>query len=87
MAELACLVIHPEYRNSNRADILIEKITHEALNRGIEKLFVLTTKTAHFFQERGFEEGAVSDLPFEKASHYNYNRNSKIFIKNIVSKE
>ena len=44
-------------------------------------------RPAHFFQERGFEEGAVSDLPFEKASHYNYNRNSKIFIKNIVSKE
>lgn len=83
MAELACLAIHPNYRNSNRADILIEKIIDMAISQGIEKLFVLTTKTAHFFIERGFEEGKVEDLPEKKAQKYNYNRKSKIFIKQI----
>ncbi len=83
MAELACLAIHPNYRNSNRADILMEKATEEARRRGIRRLFVLTTSTAHFFLERGFVEGSVDDLPEKKASKYNYNRNSKIFIKDI----
>ncbi len=83
MAELACLAIHPNYRNSNRADILMDRAEEEARRKGIKKLFVLTTSTAHFFLERGFVEGTVDDLPAKKASKYNYNRNSKIFILNI----
>lgn len=83
MAELACLAIHPKYRSSNRADVLIDRITEIAISKGIEKLFVLTTRTAHFFMERGFVEGKVEDLPEKKASHYNYERMSKIFIKPI----
>ncbi|MGN1356357.1 MAG: amino-acid N-acetyltransferase [Succinivibrionaceae bacterium] len=83
MAELACLAIHPNYRNSNRADLLIDRIIQRAREQNITRIFVLTTSTAHFFLERGFVEGTVDDLPAKKASKYNYNRNSKIFIRDI----
>jgi len=46
-------------------------------------LFVLTTQTAHWFLERGFVEAQVTDLPAQKQSLYNYQRNSRIFSKDI----
>jgi amino-acid N-acetyltransferase len=46
-------------------------------------LFVLTTHTAHWFQERGFVNGELQDLPVKKQQLYNYQRNSKVFIKNL----
>mgnify|MGYP001764538275 CR=1 FL=1 len=48
---------------------------------GLKTLIVLTTRTAHWFQERGFEPSSVERLPAARASLYNYQRNSKIFEK------
>ena len=48
---------------------------------GLNTLFVLTTRTAHWFQERGFAPSGVERLPAARASLYNYQRNSKIFEK------
>jgi amino-acid N-acetyltransferase len=87
LAELACVAIHPNYRGSNRGDILINKIEELARKRGIEKLFVLTTKSAHFFLEKGFVTGRVDDLPEEKKKHYNYQRMSKILLRPIQQEQ
>jgi amino-acid N-acetyltransferase len=81
MAELACVAVHPEYRNRGRGDRLLERIESIARERGIRRLFVLTTQTAHWFRERGFEPSGLGDLPMERQSLYNYRRNSKVFIK------
>jgi amino-acid N-acetyltransferase len=83
MAELACVVIHGEYRGGNRGDRLLRTLETEAKNQGIEKLFVLTTQTALWFEERGFKSGSVDELPNEKKSLYNLQRNSKVFIKTL----
>lgn len=81
MAEMACVVVHPDYRNSSRGDILLSHIQKRAIALGIKKLFVLTTRTVHWFQERGFEIANVEDLPQEKREKYNYQRRSKILIQ------
>jgi len=44
---------------------------------------VLTTQTAHWFREQGFTEAELSDLPVEKQSLYNYQRQSRIFSKSL----
>jgi amino-acid N-acetyltransferase len=44
-------------------------------------LFVLTTQTAHWFRERGFEVMELQELPMEKQRLYNFRRNSKVFAK------
>jgi amino-acid N-acetyltransferase len=49
----------------------------------LKTLFVLTTRTAHWFRERGFEPSSVERLPSARASLYNYQRNSKIFEKTL----
>ena len=50
---------------------------------GISNLLAMTTKTAHWFIERGFVEVKVSDLPKNKQSMYNYRRNARIFSKTL----
>ena len=81
--ELACLAVNPEYRHGGRGDALLERIEARARAQGIKTLFVLTTRTAHWFQERGFEPSAVERLPAARASLYNYQRNSKVFEKTL----
>ena len=83
MAEMACVAIHPEYRSSSRGDRLVAKIEEHARRQNIHKLFVLTTRSIHWFRERGFEPVEVSDLPVAKQKLYNYQRRSKILLKNI----
>jgi amino-acid N-acetyltransferase len=81
--ELACLAVNPEYRHGGRGDALLEHIEKRARGLGLKTLFVLTTRTAHWFRERGFEPSGVERLPAARASLYNYQRNSKIFEKQL----
>ena len=81
LAELACLAVHADYRNEGRGDALLQAIESRALKHGINRLVVLTTRTAHWFRERGFLPGDTSHLPDAKKALYNYQRNSKVFYK------
>jgi len=82
--ELACLAVSPAYRGSNRGERLLKGIEQAARKQGLSTLFLLTTRTAHWFIERGFIAGSVSHLPVKKQALYNYQRNSKIFIKHLT---
>ena len=81
--ELACMAVHKDYRNQGRGDDLLEYIERQAKGLGIDKLFVLTTRTAHWFQERGFKAANLKDLPVARQELYNYQRRSKVFIKTL----
>lgn len=81
LAELACLVVHPDYRKQGRGDMLMEHVENRSRDMGIKGLFVLTTHTAHWFQERGFDKARTESLPMQRQKLYNYQRNSKVFIK------
>ena len=83
VGELACLAVHPGYRNAGCGDTLLKHIEARARTEGVKKLFVLTTRTAHWFVERGFEETGVGNLPKAKRGLYNYQRRSKVFIRKI----
>ena len=84
MGEMACLAIHPQYRNSSRGDLLLDKIAERANNLGLEKIFVLTTRSIHWFREKGFNPAEVDDLPIKKKQLYNYQRNSKILMFDLI---
>ena len=83
LAELACLAVHADYRNQGRGDALLAAVEERAARRGIETLFVLTTRTAHWFRERGFQPADISHLPVRKKGLYNYQRKSKVYIKTM----
>ena len=82
--ELACVAIAEEYRGGDRGDKLLDAIESTAREQGMEQVFVLTTRTAHWFIERGFVEIEVAALPNGKQALYNFQRNSKAFSKAVI---
>lgn len=83
IGEMACVAVHPDYRNSSRGEILLNSIINQAKQVGLEKIFVLTTLSIHWFQERGFEPAGIETLPVAKQALYNYQRCSKILMLNL----
>ncbi len=82
-AELACLAINPVHRNFGRGDSLLRHVEYQARQRGIRRLFLLSTRTGQWFEERGFVEVGIDQLPPRKQELYNYERRSKIFVKDL----
>jgi amino-acid N-acetyltransferase len=82
-AELACLVVHPQYQDGGRGERLLKHLEARAKKKGVKELFVLTTRSAHWFVERDFVETDVARLPDEKQNLYNYQRRSKVFVKRL----
>jgi amino-acid N-acetyltransferase len=81
--ELACIVSHPDYRGEQRGRRLLEELEQEARSQGLQRVFVLTTQTAHWFIEQGFTEGSREALPQARQRLYNLQRNSKVFFKSL----
>ena len=81
--EFACLAIDPEYRGGGRGDKLFNYCQQQAKSLGFTQLFCLTTRTEHWFLERGFKQASVEKLPQQKLQLYNFQRNSKVFIKTL----
>ena len=76
--ELACLAVMPDFRRSGFGDQLCRRIESKARKQRLKHLFVLTTRTAHWFVERGFKEVVIDDLPAKRRELYNFQRRSKI---------
>ncbi|EIR1989044.1 TPA: amino-acid N-acetyltransferase [Salmonella enterica] len=83
IGEMACVAVHPDYRSSSRGEILLERIAAQARQMGLSKLFVLTTRSIHWFQERGFTPVDIELLPESKKKMYNYQRRSKVLIADL----
>lgn len=77
-AEIACVAVHPGYRKSNRGSQILHYLEGKAKSMGIQQLFILTTRTAHWFLEQGFEKASVDELPNARQALYNYQRNSLV---------
>ena len=82
-AELACLAVDPSCRDRGYGEAILKHMSSLARSQGMKKLFVLTTRTAHWFIERDFREADVGQLPKEKKALYNYRRRSKVFVRNL----
>jgi len=82
-AELAALAVNPFYRDGGRGERLLAYAESRARSTGLKSIFVLSTRTTHWFLERGFAEADPSWLPEQKAALYNYDRRSKVFVKEL----
>lgn len=83
IGEMACVAVHPDYRSSSRGEVLLERIAAQAKQIGLSKLFVLTTRSIHWFQERGFTPVDIDLLPESKKQLYNYQRKSKVLMADL----
>ena len=50
IGEMACVAVHPDYRSSSRGEVLLERIAAQAKQMGLNHLFVLTTRSIHWFR-------------------------------------
>ena len=83
IGEMACVAVHPDYRSSSRGELLLERVAAQARQMGLSKLFVLTTRSIHWFQERGFTPVDIDSLPESKKEMYNYQRRSKVLMADL----
>ncbi len=84
IGELSCFAIHPDYQNQGRGETLFKSIQQHAKQLGLTSMFVLTTRTSQWFKERGFKPKDIKTLPLKRRQLYNYQRNSKMFVKNDI---
>lgn len=82
-AEFACVAVHPEYGGRGLGAVLLRRARRQARERGLKRLFVLTTQTPHWFVDHGFRSGSVADLPARKRDAYSTQRNSLVLIDDL----
>ncbi|QYD67537.1 amino-acid N-acetyltransferase [Paraburkholderia edwinii] len=83
IGEMACLTVSPEAQNSGDGERLLRRIEQRARARGLTRIFVLTTRTEHWFLKRGFVKATVDDLPEDRRRLYNWQRKSLVLMKQL----
>ena len=81
VGELAALAVEPDFRREGYGEALMREIEARAKKLKLAELFVLTTRTAHWFLERGYRSATIADLPQQKQALYNYQRKSLVYRK------
>jgi amino-acid N-acetyltransferase len=88
VAELAAFCVHPDYRGGGKGDSLLEYLESDARAKGIQRLVLLTTRTADWFEQRGFVwagQAHASDLlPEERRKKVDPSRNSQLYTKTTI---
>ena len=83
IGEMACLAVNPKAQSRGDGERLLKRIEQRARAAGLKRLFVLTTRTMHWFLKRGFVLASVEQLPLERQSMYNWQRRSRVLIKQL----
>jgi amino-acid N-acetyltransferase len=83
IGEMACLAVNPQTQNKGDGERLLTRIEQRARAAGLTRLFVLTTRTMHWFLKRGFVQAGVESLPRERRHLYNWQRKSQVLIKEL----
>ncbi|MFD2366334.1 amino-acid N-acetyltransferase [Pseudoduganella sp. GCM10020061] len=83
MAEMACLTVNPEVQAQGDGERILRHMENRARAAGLTKLFVLTTRTSHWFQKRGFVPATVDALPKDRQKMYNWQRKSQVLVKTL----
>jgi amino-acid N-acetyltransferase len=81
IGEMACVAVDPRAQGKGDGDRLVKRIEQRARAAGLKRLFVLTTRTMHWFQKRGFVVADVDQLPRERRDLYNWQRKSQVLVK------
>ncbi|GAB2885851.1 amino-acid N-acetyltransferase [Paraburkholderia jirisanensis] len=83
IGEMACLTVSPEAQGVGDGERLLRRIEQRSRARGLNRIFVLTTRTEHWFLKRGFVKVSVDDLPEDRRRLYNWQRKSLVLMKQL----
>ncbi|KAG9132625.1 hypothetical protein Leryth_023625 [Lithospermum erythrorhizon] len=82
--ELAAIAVSPDCRGQGQGDKMLDYIERKASSLGLERLFLLTTRTADWFVRRGFYECSIEVLPEARRKKINLSRKSKYYMKRLL---
>ena len=58
---------------------LMDNLIEQATEADASSIFIMTTQTADWFEQLGFEEDKIDSIPEERRAIWNRARNSKVF--------
>ncbi|BAL96038.1 amino-acid N-acetyltransferase [Rubrivivax gelatinosus] len=82
-AEMAALTVSPLAQGQGDGERILKHIEHRAKAMGLESVFVLTTRTMHWFIKRGFAQVDPDWLPEARKRKYNWDRRSQVLVKRL----
>ena len=83
-AEMAALTVLPQVQGQGDGERLLKRIEQRARAQGLDSIFVLTTRTMHWFIKRGFAQVDPDWLPEARKRKYNWDRGSKVLVKKLA---
>jgi amino-acid N-acetyltransferase len=82
-AEMAALTVSPDVQGQGDGERVLKRIEQRARAAGLESIFVLTTRTTHWFLKRGFVLVDADWLPDARKRKYNWDRKSQVLVKKL----
>ena len=82
-AEMAALTVSPDVQGQGDGERVLKRIEQRAKAAGLDSIFVLTTRTMHWFIKRGFVQMDPDWLPEARKRKYNWDRKSQVLVKKL----
>jgi amino-acid N-acetyltransferase len=82
-AEMAALTVSPQSQGQGDGEKVLKRIEQRARSAGLQSIFVLTTRTMHWFIKRGFVQVDPDWLPDARKRKYNWDRKSQVLVKKL----
>ncbi len=81
--EMTALTVSPNVQGQGDGERILKRIEQRAKSAGLESIFVLTTRTMHWFIKRGFAPVDPDWLPEARKRTYNWDRRSQVLVKKL----
>jgi amino-acid N-acetyltransferase len=81
--EMAALTISGSVQGQGDGERILKRIEQRARAMGLQSIFVLTTRTMHWFIKRGFQQVDPDWLPEARKRKYNWDRRSQVLVKKL----
>jgi amino-acid N-acetyltransferase len=82
-AEMAALTVSPQSQGQGDGEKVLKRVEQRARAMGLKSIFVLTTRTMHWFIKRGFVQVDPDWLPEARKRKYNWDRKSLVLVKKL----
>ena len=82
--EVAAVTVSALAQGKGDGERLLKRVEQRARAGGLESVFVLTTRTMHWFLRRGFVQVDPDWLPEARKRKYNWDRRSQVLVKKLV---
>jgi amino-acid N-acetyltransferase len=82
-AEMAALTVSPQSQGQGDGEKILKRVEQRARAMGLHSIFVLSTRTMHWFLKRGFVQMDPDWLPEARKRKYNWDSKSQVLVKKL----